>query len=59
MILVDVSLLAYAWDSRAPLHRPAVEWLDAAPIRGAFSHPPLITQLFRSMLLLKEGRAGP
>ncbi len=28
MILVDVNLLVYAWDSRAPMHRPAVAWLD-------------------------------
>ena len=28
MILVDVNLLVYAWDSRAPVHDQAVEWLD-------------------------------
>jgi len=28
MILVDVNLLVYAWDRRAPLHERAVRWLD-------------------------------
>jgi predicted nucleic acid-binding protein len=28
MILVDVNLLVYAWDRRAPLHETAVRWLD-------------------------------
>jgi uncharacterized protein len=28
MILIDVNLLVYAWDRRAPLHQPAVHWLD-------------------------------
>jgi toxin-antitoxin system PIN domain toxin len=28
MILVDVNLLVYAWDRRAPLHEKAVRWLD-------------------------------
>lgn len=29
MILIDVNLLVYSWDRRAPQHRVAVEWLDA------------------------------
>lgn len=28
MILVDVNLLVYAWDRRAPSHEAAVKWLD-------------------------------
>jgi len=28
MSLVDVNLLVYAWDRRAPLHETAVRWLD-------------------------------
>jgi predicted nucleic acid-binding protein len=28
MILVDVNLLVYTWDRRAPLHNTAVRWLD-------------------------------
>ena len=28
MILVDVNLLVYAWDRRAPSHASAVQWLD-------------------------------
>ena len=28
MILVDVNLLVYSWDRRAPLHEAAVHWLD-------------------------------
>lgn len=29
MILVDVNLLVYAWDSRSPNHESARTWLDA------------------------------
>jgi len=29
MILVDVNLLVYAWDGRAPQHESAAKWLDA------------------------------
>jgi toxin-antitoxin system PIN domain toxin len=28
MILVDVNLLVYAWDRKAPSHDPALRWLD-------------------------------